>query len=192
MGCDIHMSMEYKVNGEWRSADLYKKNEYYEEGVDDGEKEFVKVDVYQQRNYSLFACLCGVRDYSPGNIVLSDPKGIPSDCSNEYSGIVDDWDCDGHSHSWNTLSELLDYQEKNKTIKQSGLITRSQSIQLDKGIIPKIWCQGSTDKTLVHREWEEEFDVMGDLIDSVQKRCTDLYIYGKDPCDIRILYFFDN
>ena len=72
MGCDIHCHLEYYVDGEFRDIDLYKKNI-----GDDSTDEFIKFQVYIDRNYLLFGLLAGVR----GEIIpISKPRGIPEDC----------------------------------------------------------------------------------------------------------------
>jgi hypothetical protein len=37
------------------------------------------------------------------------PRGIPEDLSSGYKYAVDRWDGDGHSHSYFTLDELMNY-----------------------------------------------------------------------------------
>ena len=97
MGCDIHMCLEVKnIDGQWESAEIYTKNRYYDP-VDPDEPEYVKMDVYSERNYSLFAALAGVRDYSPGAKGISDPRGF-----------------------------LLMHQNNQKTIMRHGEVTRTR------------------------------------------------------------------
>jgi hypothetical protein len=59
---------------------------------------------YEERNYQLFSILADVRgDYSP----IVEPRGIPEDASTGYKYMCDRWDGDAHSHSYYTLTELL-------------------------------------------------------------------------------------
>lgn len=96
MGCDIHSFAEVKENGSWKVVEDYRP--------------------FQDRNYQLFALLADVRNGSgfagcdTGNHIepISIPKGLPKDCSAKVQLNSDDWDIDGHSHSWLTLKELLD------------------------------------------------------------------------------------
>jgi hypothetical protein len=65
---------------------------------------------YDGRNYQLFSILADVRgDYSP----IVEPRGIPEDASTGYKYMCDRWDGDAHSHSYYTLTELLnvDWEE---------------------------------------------------------------------------------
>jgi hypothetical protein len=65
----------------------------------------------------LFAILADVRNgrgfagvvTGLGFNVISKPKGLPSDVSSYVQNESDEWDCDGHSHSWLTLKEILDF-----------------------------------------------------------------------------------
>ena len=89
MGCDIHSRGERKVDGKW--------------------KLILGPEPFGDRNYSVFAFLAGVRNYSEVP-PISEPRGLPDD-------IDDDGDGDyfgDHSYSWLSLDELLkfDYDAK--------------------------------------------------------------------------------
>lgn len=190
MGCDIHICLEVKNrDGEWEDIELYKKNHYKDE------PNFEKVDVYHDRNYSLFAALCGVRDNSPGTPRISDPKGMPNDLSEVTEQEYIDCGDDGHSHNWNMLSELYEFQANNKIIRHSGLVTQEASTALDNGVMPSIWCQWSTDVTKVIREWEEEHDILSPLIEAIENqvnKVTWIWDAKGNSDQIRIVYWFDN
>lgn len=124
MGCDIHLYVEKKVDGVWVSADEWKSDE-------DGrmivpyEKEF-----YNDRNYDLFAILANVRNgrgfagcyTGEGFNPIADPRGIPDDVCEAVKFEYDAWDGDGHSHSYFTVKELLEYDWTQKT-KKSGWVS---------------------------------------------------------------------
>ena len=109
MGCDIHFFVEQKIDDKWISIDQWEKVNsrrdheyglYYD--VPWG-KEF-----YQDRNYGLFALLANVRNYwelEP----ISERKGTPLDLSPRVRAVFDYYEHDGHSHSWYTLKEILDF-----------------------------------------------------------------------------------
>lgn len=122
MGCDIHAFLEVKhykyndkerKNGIWVNADKWTRNEdvvLYPE--DYGRKYEVKYEdrIYACRNYLLFAILANVRnhwDIKP----ISKPKGVPEDVTEEVKRECEYWDCDGHSHSYLTLTELLNFDQ---------------------------------------------------------------------------------
>jgi hypothetical protein len=67
------------------------------------EKEF-----YNNRNYYLFSMLADVRNYRNEVEPICEPKGIPEDASDGYKYVVDRWNGDGHSHTYFTLSDLMD------------------------------------------------------------------------------------
>lgn len=76
------------------------------------------------RNYRLFAILGNVRNlyglmtgimsdtdkyYEPIFNPISDNRGVPNDASPEFKELVEEWKEDGHSHSYVTLQEILDF-----------------------------------------------------------------------------------
>jgi len=80
MGCDIHLFLERKVGNKWvmvKELDSPADN----------------------RNYARFSALAGVRGDGPA------PKGLPLDISDSVKLHVDDWEGDGHSHSWETIDK---------------------------------------------------------------------------------------
>jgi len=128
MGCDIHFFTEryttdvdyegprstsekresklntvllnQEVDPRWVSADKWKfENDYWRAD-----------ELYDGRDYHLFNVLsAGVRGDGPS---ISEPRGVPDDASSAYRYIVDQMDGDGHSHSYFTLSELLEVDWK--------------------------------------------------------------------------------
>lgn len=126
MGCDIHFFTERKTssNNYQGPKDLSEdRNTKIEEIIDNRpvEERWVSADewefddeywnvpyskeFYNGRNYYLFSILAGVRgDDEP----IDYPRGIPEDCSSGYSYVTNQWDGDGHSHSYFTLKELLE------------------------------------------------------------------------------------
>lgn len=120
MGCDIHAFVEVRKypygdkkreNGVWISADKWTVNPdsvlYPEERnlrlrIDNEDR------IYRERNYDLFSILADVR--SNGKLkLISLPKGLPDNVSQEVKQEADYWDGDAHSHSYLTLAELLNY-----------------------------------------------------------------------------------
>lgn len=208
MGCDIHICTEARksVGGEmrWVNIDHFKLNNYYnEEAPEDGEREWELVPIYDRRDYALFSILADVRNHS-NNVPISKPKGIPDDCSKVTRKEIDYWGVDGHSHSYLTLRELLEYLETYSTVKYSGKVSKEQAEDLDKyGIKPDSWCQGTNNPEYVYREWTERNNVLDALIDGLKKRvCDEFWIYDweKDKeakirrlmDKVRIVFWFDN
>ncbi len=96
MGCDIHLNVEEKIKEQW---------------------EFIGGDFYSGRNYNLFAILANVRNGSgfarcdtgdPLNYI-DEPRGLPANVSGDIREESDHWSCDGHSHSYFSLVELLNF-----------------------------------------------------------------------------------
>ena len=91
MGCDIHAYLE-------------KKNS-------DGTYSYVK-DVFESREYNLFAFLAGVRNYiriKP----INDARGLPTDLSEYVKDEYENWKYDAHSVSWIDVDELYDFNYMN-------------------------------------------------------------------------------
>lgn len=113
MGCDIHLHIEVKIDGQW---------EHY--GAP-----------YVSRWYALFAKMAGVRDYANAT-PISAPKGMPEDVTKltridcEYLGI------DGHSHSWLGLDELMQLEDWLKDQRDEWLThSDTQSINLEHHVL---------------------------------------------------------
>lgn len=218
MGCDIHIHVEYKRNKftgydandkpqyekVWTCGDYFKVNPYYTEGEDDGEQPLSLVGFCDNRNYSRFAILADVRNYG-GTEYIAEPRGLPDDVTAEVKKDSDDWDCDGHSHSYFTLKELLDFQKDIKPLKHRGMISPEAQKALDEsGELPDAWCQWTNQPGWERREWEEANTELLPLIDALKKRADELYvIYGwkwetspeeayEASDNIRIVFWFDN
>jgi hypothetical protein len=104
------------ISPRWVSADKWEFEEGYWSVID---------ELYSGRDYSLFEKLAGVRGYDEKAICYA--RGFPIDASSGYTEIVNQWDDDGHSHSYFTLSELLkenfdDFEEFKDTVESMKLI----------------------------------------------------------------------
>lgn len=115
MGCDIHLYHEKKVGNQWVAADAWERSAYEE---DQGRLTVpYGKELYDGRNYNLFAVLANVRNgYGFAGIVTGTPikpiclpRGVPIDACDEYRLEVEAWNGDGHSHSWLTLADLDAY-----------------------------------------------------------------------------------
>lgn len=181
MGCDIHIHVEYKhrqfigknAKGEnefceaWQCGDYFYLNPYY--GFEN-EKKYNKSEFCEGRNYSRFATLANVRNYGD-TPYISEPRGLPSDVTSEVKADSDAWGCDGHSHSYLTLKELIDFQSKIPPLKHKGMISPQAQVELDtKGIIPEMYCQGTNQEGWAWREWETPNTVLVPLIDAIKKK----------------------
>lgn len=111
MGCDIHCYSEKrnKETGKWELIPEMIKE------IDGDYTDYQTDQVLSNRNYMLFSILADVRNYHlPDYCIISEPKGLPKDVSNEVKEMSDYWDVDGHSHSWHTLKDLLNHSAKFK------------------------------------------------------------------------------
>lgn len=200
MGCDIHLYTESKrtVNGveKWVNCDYWKKNPYH--GLDNYEKEYDLVSAYSNRNYTLFGILAGVRN-GYGNIVISEPKGLPEDVSEEVKKEFDRWGSDGHSHSYFTLEELKDHYALVPPAKISGYVSKDDAKLLDEeGVKPSQWCQSvSHPDNYEFRKWIVDSPLKY-LIDVLEKRyCEEFWIWPENYISehehkFRVVFWFDN
>lgn len=85
MGCDIHCHAERRVGDSW---------------------ERLSVDAFEHRDYSFFAWLAGVRNYSAVAPIAA-LRGMPADASQAARADFDAWAGDAHSESWVSIAELV-------------------------------------------------------------------------------------
>jgi hypothetical protein len=84
MGCDIHVHTEIKVGGQW--------HHYSQPRI--------------SRSYWLFALMAGVRTSEVVPQAMFPQRGLPEGLSFTTQLSADEWEADGHSHSWLTGSEM--------------------------------------------------------------------------------------
>ena len=198
MGCDIHTYIEYrnvrKDKDTWICGDYFKLNSNYS-NIED---KYDIVHIYDNRDYRLFSILADVRNYS-GNMPISQPKGLPNDCCDFVNKEYEYDYGDSHSCSYFTLDELIKYYNANPKIKCSGFISPIDANNLDlNNKTPNGWCQGTSDTSWIHREWEVENDSLLGLINQIKQRLKDLlWLYSDKQIEehlenIRIVFWFDN
>jgi len=102
MGCDIHMCVEFKRGNEWVNVDHYRADHDFDQPV------YHRVELYDGRSYHMFGQLAGVRrDDVPR---IADPRGVPSDVHPVTRDAYENWEDDGHSASWVTLADIVDFK----------------------------------------------------------------------------------
>lgn len=160
MGCDIHCYVEKRDGSKWVSADRWEPCEYE---PDSGRKTVPYGSrIYSGRNYDLFGILADVRNgrgfagirTGAGFNPISEPKGLPVDVSPEVKAESEGWGCDGHSHSWLTLSELLAYDWTQETEHQGDVdgVTFEKWARWNraKGEAPEYWCGSCSGSSIIH------------------------------------------
>lgn len=100
MGSDIHGWAEERVGGKWQKKD---------------------VKVFGYRTYPSFYLLAGIRNYfsAPFPEPISRPKGFPEDSPVCGEDLNDD-SFEGHSASYLTLEEILQYPYWDKVFTERG------------------------------------------------------------------------
>lgn len=108
MGCDIHIYTEIRPSGKlsWESKDSVEEIPSQDGEIDYDTSSYIHIP----RNYNLFALLAKVRgEY---DCSLECKKEIPEDASETTQREFKQFGCDGHSHSWLTLTEVKKHLTK--------------------------------------------------------------------------------
>ena len=156
MGCDIHFHMEGRHTDQgwveipgpmrvcWSCKDDLNQRASCSwcKGTGQCQEEW-----YEGRNYNLFAILANVRNgYGFAGIPtglgfkpIAMPKGLPQDVSSSVGDLSQEWSGDGHSHTWHTLQQLLDYDWEQSSIL-TGVISLEQYAQWQPGTCPDSYC----------------------------------------------------
>lgn len=203
MGCDIHMFTEIKrkFNDKevWVNSDRWVINPYYllkDQPFDDWERPLEVDSIYNGRNYELFSILANVRGI--GNPVIAEPKGLPEDICTITNSESDRWGRDGHSHSYLTLAELVDYVKDNSSMVREGFLSDYDAKELDeKGVNPEDWSWSEYGGFINFRTWNED-SIIQPIIDSLRELYKKEYYTRpenqtrEDEEKIRIVFWFDN
>lgn len=232
MGCDIHLFVEKKINGQWEAIKGVNEPEleiwrgslqkakvkgrdtsYHEKQI----KELLEGThgfIYDGRHYLLFSILAGVRNYyhlTP----ISEAKGLPKDVSLEVKNASDYWGCDGHSHSYLSVRELLEF-DWSKPLEQEGWVSEIEYKIFKENGSPDSWSGGVGGGSVEHITNQE----MNELIAGEGFRRMDKNYYtlvkwtrplneivgsfyswsipklkeltGDDLESVRIVFWFDN
>lgn len=143
MGCDIHFYVEERVGGLWKSVDTWKPDEHSPQRLRvDWDKQF-----YEDRNYALFSILANVRNgygfagvrTGDGFTTIAPPRGLPDDASQRVKDESDAYGGDGHSHSWLTAREILDFDWNQKTML-AGVVDANEFQQWKAHGQPRSYC----------------------------------------------------
>ena len=193
------MYCEVKTKGldVWRAAGRIFKNywdmtkkEFVSIVTDNGEYAFGEpytLHPYDDRDYDLFGMLANVRNgtWSEPVIPISLPKGLPKDVSKFVNEKANEWNLDGHSHSFLTLEELEKYEWKKK-VKMERYVTKEQKKEYDeKGIKPDSYALYISDGVLL--EWDAEIYPKY-FVEEVIPQLQALKKFGE----VRIVFWFDN
>lgn len=134
MGCDIYLTVERREpNGPWTR---------------------VEGKFYDDQNYDLFAILAGVRNGSDfagvktGEkfVPISKPRGIPDDAAPETKEFLNRHDVVGHSHSYHTVRQIMEY-DWTQTLRKQGIVGVREWAQYKVDGRPQSWrgvAMGST------------------------------------------------
>jgi hypothetical protein len=203
MGCDIHVYTEKQNSqGHWVNSDNWRPNEYYSPYDPDyqNESRWEHQSVYHGRNYRMFSALAGVRGGSwSDEPQFDEPRGLPDDVSDLVRSESDRWDCDGHSHSYATLAELMNWVEQQSIIEYSVWVKPEQADRYHQtGEFPDDYFWDQVPGT-VHVTWSQPYDVLDPLLTQLIAHAKDLFwihnesvIKPEHAEKFRIVFWFDN
>jgi hypothetical protein len=116
--------------------------------IDEDDPDYVYVSyddqIYKNRNYDLFSILADVRNgygfagikTGDGFKIIDEPRGFPENCSKNVKKIYEMKD--GHSYSWITLKEILNFDWTQKTEK-CGYVTLEEWASFKYNNKPERW-----------------------------------------------------
>lgn len=223
MGCDIHMHYEIRNGSGWKHFDHrapYAIGKYSDGGIQYDYDKLFDDPLEVGRNYNLFSVLADVRNgegfagcYTGGAFEpIALPRGLPVDVSSEVKQESDEFGVDGHSHSWLTLSEVMDY-DYSKERESSGVVSPQEFATFVEKGKPDGWCGDVSGMSVAkispakmmdfHRKgypedgkhyytrvsWRETYrDAIGDDWFKTMQALADQF--GKD--NVRLVFWFDN
>jgi hypothetical protein len=183
MGADIHLWVEKQACGSWEFANTYRIDPT-------GAESWVEWDEpYSDRNYWLFALLADVRNAATQFKPILPVRGVPADLSEIGKRIVEQWDGDGHSHSWASSNELLLHP-------WHDLLTIHGFVKADEADLwrthrrpPVNWSQQPYSSYTEPLSWTDtKASLCGSFVDEF---LPTLPSYGH-PEETRVVFFFDN
>jgi hypothetical protein len=220
MGCDVHMYAEYKRGSKWVKAGKRFKNGWYSSDRPLSSYNTPLTDrPYSDRNYDLFGMLADVRNgrgfagvkTGEGFVPIDIPRGLPKDVTKAIKKMSDRWGCDGHSHSYLYLSELLDYNW-NQVSELTGEVSLEEYRVFKRDGHPQSWCGDITGATIIKVTNEEMDELLNNPPENADRYFTRIFWQesyheaagsfftktiaalqglGK-PEDVRIVFWFDN
>lgn len=212
MGCDIHMYVEKRVNGRWVKLSGFLSSMYDKDSKYFSEERFLKSDeIFSCRNYSLFSLLAGVREYEDNEPIIS-PRGVPSDVSPEVEKEISEWGCNGHTHHWYTLNELLDFDWISRKTNHAGFVSVNEYRRFKEDGEPYGWCKGISGPPIISNSEMDDLlasghiEKFGSPYTYIKWTTVNEYQYFQDHVfpqlkerssepdfsDVRIVFWFDN
>jgi hypothetical protein len=196
MGTDIRIYAEQHVNGRWQFIGEMIKNMYYEYDPEH-EAPYHPKDLYDRRNYSLFAILADVRN-DEGYEYIASPRGIPDDLSPEVKSWFESFQDDAHYASWLTLEELVNFDWHEKRIQRYARVDErvAHLFHPERGFPFREWPEGiQCSYSRMHKEdehcnasWTETYAEAAGL-DFMELLGTFSQQYGASK-DVRFVFWF--
>ncbi|MGR3179860.1 MAG: hypothetical protein ACUZ8E_17610 [Candidatus Anammoxibacter sp.] len=212
---NVYIETQKNINSTltWCCANRFKFNEYYglqkdifdSTGRNDIYREYLLLSIFGLGAPGLLSALTGGYEWNIKTIgILNPARGLPEDVTYSIKKEYKLWGGDAHSHSWCTLQELYDYQDKNSLVTYSGFVLRQDARKMDQtGEQPSGWFKEKMGwfSGMVYREAPVKKDVMSGLVNAIEKRsCEEHWICIENDERIkrdyaertRIVFWFDS
>lgn len=144
MGCDIHSYVEQQDDEDnWKQIHGFQSDYYDPNSQYFSTEQFSNADSpIDGRNYYMFAIMVDVRNEDGAVTPISEPRGLPDDVSSEIKKESEEWGVDGHSHSWLTVKDLMNY-DQDQMVTHKGLVEFQHYIETKKDNKEyDSWCGG--------------------------------------------------
>lgn len=209
MGTDIRCYAERRVNGKWELCEpLVPNPDYYPADPSDppyaddaSEPEFKPQEIYDERNYSVFAIIADIRNGSHSDEdyeSIAPQRGLPEDISNELAEWANYWAQYAYGFTWCSFAELLNFPWKQKSIKKKAMVDPRAAYLFNNGSdsFPHLLWPRDVRKeyagymkggvTVTWRATYEESAGSYFLVNTFEKLAS----FGK-PEDVRLVMWFD-
>ncbi|GHO83301.1 hypothetical protein KSZ_13070 [Dictyobacter formicarum] len=146
MGTDIFLYAEWRHNEPWQFIGEMSENIVYQYDPEH-ENPYHPKDLYNVRNYNLFAILADVRN-DVGYECIAPRRGIPNDLSPEIKSYFEVFQSEEMGRElypgWLTLEELVHFDWHGKRIQRYGRVDErvAHLFHSDRGFPFREWPQG--------------------------------------------------
>jgi hypothetical protein len=151
MGCDIHLYVEKSGPNGWEHVPPPEGWNSEKLDMSGGGSDWMRETWFWDRDYTLFAYLAGVRNYSEQE-PISEPRGLPKDVSSKVAALSEDYGIDGHSHTWLSLSEI----RSDFNVKHEGFVAEKVYLawKASGETFPAGWCGGTSQPCIAESEYK--------------------------------------
>lgn len=173
MGCDIHLTAEYRdASGVWHNDDLTTEPDKYGDTDPHHKNPNYGDQLYNGRSYDLFSILANVRNgfgfagvkTGDGLVPIAMPRGIPEDAAEMTKHYLNHYGVDGHSHSYHTVAELLAY-DWTQVVNKTGVVGYRSLAEFKLRGKPETWSGDVTGGGILKHDGAAAIKIIDTLIE---------------------------